>query len=314
MTDENSPFSGIKIWIMEFRIQFFTCSVLPVLLGVMVALNRTGVLRMELLSLTLIGIIAIHAASNMIDDYFDYVSGADEHPIYERLDSPFFGGSGMISEGKLGPEEVRRASVVLFAFGSVIGVYLALARGWEILALGITGILFGYFHAKHISTRGLGEFSMFLNFGPLIALGSYYVQSGEFAIGPIVASLPIGIAMFCMLLVNSIPDYEADNSAGKETIPVKIGRKKSAYLYIAMILVVYLSVIFGFLLEYLPSGALLVLVTLPLSAASAKVVIENYDSPREVLPANLYTYLLHFSIGVLLITGYILSHFYGSFI
>jgi len=305
MTMDNSK--KVIIWIKELRTPFFTCTIVPVTLGTMIAWYEIGIFDLELFALTLIGMIAIHAGSNMIDDYFDYESGADRHPIYDRLESPFFGGSGVLVDGELKPEQVRYASLILFLLGGIIGGYLAIVRGLMILIIGVIGSLFGYFHAKHISARGLGEFSLFLNFGPLPVLGSFFVQTQIFSIGPFLASIPIGILMFCMLLINSIPDYIADKTVEKETIPVKIGRKKSAYLYIILIVLIYVSITISVLFEYIPRGTLIALTTIPLAAVYGKVVLGHSTEPNKMLPANLGTYLLHLSTGILLILGYFLS-------
>lgn len=302
------PSEKVIIWIKELRTPFFTCTIVPVNLGATVAWYETRIFDLELFALTLIGMLAIHAGSNMIDDYFDYESGADKHPIYGRLESPFFGGSGVLVDGELEPYQVRHASIISFLFGGMIGVYLALVRGWEILVIGIIGVLLGYFHAKHVSRRGLGEFSLFLNFGPLPVLGSFFVQTQIFAVGPLLASLPIGILMFCILLINSIPDYIADKTVGKETIPVKIGRKKSAYLYVILTAIGYVSIILSVLYEYMPGGTLIALATVPLAAESGKVTLERCKEPAEMLSANLGNYLLHLSTGILLILGYLLSY------
>ncbi|KXB05420.1 hypothetical protein AKJ51_05060 [candidate division MSBL1 archaeon SCGC-AAA382A20] len=192
----------VFIWIKELRVPFFTCTIVPVFLGATVAWYKMSIFNPVLFSLTLLGTLSIHAGSNMIDDYLDHKSGCDSHLQYENLESTFFGGSRILVEGKLKPKNVYKASILTLAIGGVIGAFLTILRGWEIIILGGIGMFSGYFHAKHISTRGLGELSLFLNFGPLIVLGSYFVQVQKFGIEPLLASLPIGILMFCILLIN----------------------------------------------------------------------------------------------------------------
>jgi len=297
---------NIGVWIRELRAPFFTCTLVPVVLGTSVALYDSGVFDLVNFLLVLAGTVSIHAGANMIDDYFDYRSGCDLHPIYDELKSPFFGGSRILTDGKLSPRSVYLASMLSFTVGAVIGIYFVFLLGWPILALGVTGLFFGYFHVNYVCKWGLAEFSLFLNFGPLITVGSYYVQTGHMTLMPWVASIPVGLIMACMLLINQVPDREADARSNKNTIAVRYGEKTAVDVFSGLFIAAYLFVVVSVLLGFMPPYALLALITLPLALRTIIIAEGSYDEPSEITLANKYTYQNHFFTGILLTVGYLI--------
>ncbi|KXB06868.1 hypothetical protein AKJ51_02665, partial [candidate division MSBL1 archaeon SCGC-AAA382A20] len=111
------------------------------------------------------------------------------------------------------------------------------------------------------------------------------------------------------VIINGIPDYAADKSVGKRTIPVRIGTERAVHLYILSLFLVYLSVLAITFLGDTVKFTLIALSTIPLSVKSAKVAIENYHAPSKMVFANFGTYLTHFLTGSLLILGYFISGF-----
>ena len=134
----------IKIWIAAARAPFFTAAVVPIALGAVTAWYNTGIFSITLFLLTLTGGIFIHAGVNLINDYFDHRSGADES---NRNPTPFSGGSRTIQKGILTPAAVLRGAIACFAAGSLIGLYLNyLAPGNVILIIGLAGIFIAFFY------------------------------------------------------------------------------------------------------------------------------------------------------------------------
>ncbi len=296
----------ITTWIRELRAPFFTCTIVPVMLGTAVAWFSTGSFNPIHFLLVMVGTISIHAGANMVDDYFDYQSGCDLHPIYDELDSQFFGGSRILTEGKLKPKSVYYASVLSFLFGALIGIYFVFKFGWPILVLGVTGILFGYFHVNYVYKWGLAEFSLFLNFGPLITVGSYFVQTGKMTIMPWIASIPIGLLMACILLINQVPDRQADEISKKNTVAVRHGEKRAVDLFSALLILTYIFIGGTVLLGDMPPYVLITFLTLPLAIKTIWVAERSYDDPSEITPANRYTYQNHLLTGILLTLGYLI--------
>lgn len=300
-------FNKLQIWIVSIRAPFFTCTIIPIFLGAAVAWSRFQVFKLFHFLLSLGGTLSIHTGANLIDDYFDYKSGTDFHEIYEEVNEPFFGGSGVLVQQKLSPTAVYRAALFFFIVGAGSGLYLGITIHWTILLLGSIGIVFGYFHVTHFAKWGMGELSMFLNLAFLPTLGSFFVQVQRFVLTPIIASIPMGLLMAAMLLINSVPDRVADESVGKKTIPVRIGEKASVNLYTFLMIASFFYIGVMILIELMPVYTSLTFTMIPLAVKAILVSQSHYNEPAKITFANLATYLTHFLVGILLIIGYLLT-------
>lgn len=254
--------------------------------------------------LTLVGALCLHAGANVINDYFDYRSGCDQ--ANKDAIRPFTGGAPFLVQGILSPRAVLTYALGLFAVAGSIGAYLALVRGWFIFALAIFGILSGYLYTTNLATRSIGEFFVGLNFGPLLTLGAYYVQTQTLAVEPFVAALPLGLLVAAILWINEIPDYNADRLVGKNTSVVRLGRRKAAKVYAYIIGATYAIIVAGVAFRVLPATALLTLLSLHLAVKAVKVAGKYYES-QELRPANALTILTHLMVGLLMTGAYILQ-------
>src|SRR5581483_4157303 len=143
--------------------------------------------RPLLFMLALSGSAAIHAGTNLVNDYFDHVKGTDNE---ESL-----GQSGVIQRGLLSDRAVLAGGIVAFGVGAAIGLVITALTGWPVLALGLASVAAGYFYTASpfsLAYRGLGEVVVFVFMGPVIVLGAYYVQTETFAWEPFLASIPVG--------------------------------------------------------------------------------------------------------------------------
>jgi len=290
------------------RAPFFTASVIPVILGVSVAWSETGVFSLPLLVLTLIAGMCLHAGTNIANDYFDHKSGDDE--INVEFVRPFTGGSRLIQRGLLSPKAVLAESLVLFAIGGVIGVYLAATRGLVILVLGVIGALCGFFYTAppiNIAARGVGELTVGFNFGTLMVLGAYYVQAGRFSTAAFLASLPVTILIADVLYINEFPDYTADKAVGKTHLVVRLGKERAVWGYLALTLAAYVSILVPVIARAIPVYCLLGLVTLPIAMKAINVAVANYANSAKLAPANAATIQLHMLTGLLVSAGFVLD-------
>lgn len=300
----------LLVWVKELRAPFFTAVFVPVFLGAAVAWFSFGAFDPTYFVLSLIGAVCINAGTNLANDYFDYKSGCDLFSA--DFSSPFSGGSGLLPKGLLSPREVYVASLVSFVFAGLVGVFLALTRGRLIVVLGLIGVLSGYFYTTHLAPRGIGELIVGLNCGPLVVIGSYYVQTQTVALEPIVASIPVGILILEVLWINEIPDYYADVKAGKKTLVTRIGRKRAADVYGILMFSTYGVILLGVSLSLMPVLALLSFLTAPLAIRAVHVARRNYGDPRKLIPANAGTVLVHLFTGVLLCIAYVVSGYMAS--
>jgi len=298
----------LAIWLKAIRAPFFTATIIPVILGSIFAWHATNDFLWFKFWLALVGAVLIHAGTNLANDYFDHVSGCDEA---NSTPTPFSGGSRMIQEGIIPPKHILIVSLTSFLIGGAIGLYLNyISKGNVILLIGAIGIFLGVFYTAkpfRIGYGTFGELAVGIGFGPLVVLGSYYVQTQELSVNAFLISIPIGILIALVLYINEFPDYNADKSVGKNTLVVVLGKRKAVALYHILLGSVYVLIIALTMVKILPLTCLIALLTVPLALKAFLVSKRNFDKIYEILPANAATIALHSLIGILLCAGILLD-------
>jgi len=301
--------STIGFWLRASRFQFFTASVVPVIVGGAVAYWETGTVLWGYWLATLIAMVLLHAAANLANDYYDHLSRNDEINI--EFISPFTGGSRFIQKQLTSPISILIAALACLAAGSGIGLILVWLRGWPILALGMVGGLSGFFYTANplrLGYRGLGEIFIFLDFGILPILGTYYVQTQQFTVAAVAASIPVAFLIAAVLWINQFPDYRADRAVNKKHWVVRLRRRRACYVYAADLLAALLAMPVFVTVGWLPPLTLLVLLPLPLAISAIRTAFRHYNQPDKLLPANVGTIVIHLTVGLLLAVGLVLSH------
>jgi 1,4-dihydroxy-2-naphthoate octaprenyltransferase len=291
----------MKIWLAELRAPFFTASFVPVILGGVLAWREVHSFNFFYFLLTLLGVLALHVATNTLNDYFDYRSGNDL--LNREANRPFDGGSPFIVDGRLNAESVFRFGCGALLLGIGIGLFLAFRRGLWVLPLGLIGVGTSYFYVEprvRLASRGLGELLTGLCFGPLVVLGTYYVQAQEFSYAVLVAGIPVGFLITNVLFINQFPDREADRAVGKNHWVVRLGKKKAAKVFVVLVSAVYASVALGVFTGILPKVSFITFFTIPLSLKGVLVTLREYDHSPQLRPAQSLTILTHLSTGLLL--------------
>ena len=299
-----------KLWFAEIRPPFLTASIVPVVLGAAVAWAETHSFLWDFFLLSLIAGCCLHIAANVANDYFDHLSGTDDMNV--EFVSPFTGGSRMIQRGLLSPSEVLAESMAFLVIGGLIGLYLAVTRGMIILVLGLVGAASGFFYTAppvRLVSRGVGEVFIGLNFGILMTLGGYYVQTQALSPVPILPSIPVALLIVAVLYINEFPDYRADEAAGKRTLVVRLGRRRASKGYAVIMSAVYLSIALPAVAGWMTLYSLIALSTLPLSALAVRQALASYEKSFELVPANASTVLSHLLTGMFLALGYVLDGF-----
>lgn len=300
--------ASTTIWIKELRLAFLTASVMPVLLATAIVRHEAGSIDWFLFALTLAGAVFLHLGTNVANDYFDHRSGND--PANTRFVRPFTGGSRLIQEGLISPGAVLATALCFFAAGLGIGVILAILRGPVVLLIGIVGLVSGYFYTApplRLAHRGFGELTVGVNFGLLIVMGTYYVQTGRFSAGSIVASLPLACLIAAVIIINEFQDSEADGAVGKRTLVVRLGTGRAVLLFGAVTLFSYIPIIAGAATRLLPPAALIGLATIPLAVRAIHVAARHHGASRELAPANAATIQCHLFTGILMTVGYLIA-------
>jgi 1,4-dihydroxy-2-naphthoate polyprenyltransferase len=311
ISDEQGREIGPKLsfgWLFlrATRLPFLTATFVPILLGLAVAGLRDD-FSWWLALLTLVGGACIHLALNVANDVFDTLSGADEANVNP---TQFSGGSRVILYGLLRLRSMALLSAGFYAVGIGIGLVLAALQGWELLWVGIAGALISVFYTApplRLVHRGLGELAVFLGFGPIMALGAYFVQAGEYAWEPFFASIPVGILIALILYVNEVPDRPADAAAGKRTLPVRLSQEAVVRVYELAVGVTFALVV-GFALSGVTARpTIIALAALPLAFPVRKALRESYDNPYALMPAMAKNIQLHLVTGLLLVLGYVIA-------
>ena len=258
--------------------------------------------------LVIAGVTIHHFGLNMLDDVFDYLHFVDQSGEVEK--NPYTGGSGVLTEGLVTVREMLMAAVICFVVTAVIGFYLAYLKGWPVLVFGFIGMFSSIFYTVppiKFGYRGFGELMMVINFGPVIGLGSYYVQSGRLDLEPLMVSLVLGLLMWSMLIINEIPDYEEDRRGGKLNLVARFGRKAGVVLYVAGLILAYGILLTVVMMKIAPPLALLGFLSLPLAFQSVRVLREHYLDRLRMTPANLMMIRVYVITGLSLVIGYVLD-------
>ena len=203
---------------------------------------------------------------------------------------------------------MRNLAIGFYTAGTLVGLYLAATRGWELVSLGVFGFVLSLFYAAppvRLAHRGLGELAVGIGFGPLMVVGSYFVQAQTWSVEALYASLPVAILIATVLYINEIPDRLWDARAGKKTLVVRLSWERAIRGYYLLLAAAYALIAIGALLNLLPLASLVALATIPLAWTAGRVLSKNYRFPYRLIPANAYTILLHLLTGLLLFYAYI---------
>lgn len=293
--------SAFSIWLQALRPFSYTASTIPVCCGAALAVGCPDV-KWALLPLVLAASLCIHAATNLVNDYFDFVKGVD------RPDS--LGGSRVLADGLLRPIPVLAAGLCCFALTAALGLVFIWIRGWPILLLGAVGMAGGFFYTAVPGYKyvGLGDLMVFWLMGPLMVIGSFFVLTGTYAHRILLISLPIGCLVAAILSANNLRDIAHDTQAGIKTTAGLLGRRWARREYAALILSAYVVVIGLLLIRMLPLGSLLTWLTAPLAFANIRSALTSTaDRPLQIASLDRRTAGLHLAFGLLLIVSILLD-------
>ena len=291
------------VWIQAIRAPSLSAAAIPVLLGAAIA-ARDGFFAPGRLVLALLGAMAIQAGTNLINDYYDYRSGADS--------SESLGPSMVIQRGLLAPKQVWRGGIFAFAIGAALGLVLVFLCGWPILAIGIPSIAAGYFYTARpiaLAYVALGELTVFLFMGPVIVVGTYYVMALRFTWGVVLASIPLGFLVAGILHANNIRDIETDRLHGKHTLATILGRTGANVELAAFDVLAYATSLLAMIVGAIPWTGLLALVSVPRAISQLRIVMHETE-PKQLNVALFRSVQLHMEYGLLMIVAFLVATFF----
>ena len=255
--------------------------------------------------LAFFGLLLCHISVNVLNDYHDYKSGID----LKTRRTPFSGGSGLLPSAALKPEHVLWFGLACFLLAVPIGVYFVLVSGWLLLPLLIIAAICILLYTPLLTKLGWPEWSPGAGMGALPILGAYFVQTGEYTIPAIVASIPSGILVHNLLLLNEFPDAEADKTAGRKTLPITLGGKGAGIVYSALTIIMYLWIITWVTVGLMPLFCLIALLTLPFAIRAIQGALK-YQDESKLMPALASNVLVVLLTQLLLGIGYLISGYF----
>jgi 1,4-dihydroxy-2-naphthoate octaprenyltransferase len=259
---------------MAARPRTLPAAVAPVIVGTAAAVDVSNDIRVGAFIAALIGSIFIQVGTNLSNDYSDARRGADSA---DRL-----GPVRVTSSGLVAPRRVLVATWVAFGVAVAAGIYLIAVAGIVILVVGVASILAGVLYTggpRPYGYEGLGELFVFLFFGVVAVNGSYYVQLERLDWLPFGLSLAIGFLVTAILVVNNVRDIETDQRAGKRTLAVRIGRRRTRQLYAALVAAAFIAVPVTLLATGESAWGLLALGAAPLARRPLGAVMTRTDGP-----------------------------------
>jgi 1,4-dihydroxy-2-naphthoate polyprenyltransferase len=302
------PLSIITIWLQAFRLHYVPTSVLPAILGSAIAWAGFHNFNFWYFALIIIAVTLHHIGLNMIDDVFDYLHAVDRSRGAQK--NPYTGGSGVLTTELIPVSQVMTAAVICYLLALAIAIYLTMVVGWPVLIFVAIGVFSSVFYTTppvKYGYRGFGELSLLLNFGPVVCLGAFYVQTKSLAWEPFMISLVPGFLMWSMIVINEIPDYEDDRRAGKWNLVARLGRKSGVGLYVAGLICAYGTMLLCAALHIASVHVLWGLLTLPVAYKAFRVLNKHYLDKIKMAPANLATINVHALTVICLIAGYIVQ-------
>ncbi len=294
MNREPAPARGgqspLAVWLAAARPRTLTASVTAVVVGLALA-RRAGRFDPVVAAVTMLAALLIQIGTNLANDYYDFVGGAD---TAERL-----GPLRVTQAGLVEPAWVRNAAFAVLALAAASGAYLTYVGGTAILTAGLCSLAGAVAYTAGpwpLAHRGLGDVFVFVFFGLIAVNGTFYLQTGEITRLSALSSIPVACLVTAILVVNNLRDIATDEAAGKRTLAVRRGRKFTELEY--RVLLAGAFAIVPALARLAGWPLLLALGALPLAAGEARALHRRSGAALNLSLAG--TARLHLIYGLLL--------------
>jgi 1,4-dihydroxy-2-naphthoate octaprenyltransferase len=299
-TIKESRMPLVQKWWGAVRPWSYTAAIVPVLLGAAVAAHEVT-LNWLWLALALVGSIAIQGGTNLMNDYYDYKKGTDTPAVK--------GTGGALLRGDMTPEQIFWAGIIAFAVGSAIGLYFVYATGPFILWLGLCSVAVGYFYTAGpfaLAYVGLGELAVFIFMGPVMVLGSYYLQQPVIAWPAIWAALPVSFVVAAILHANNLRDIDTDIINHKRTLATMLGRSGARVEFYVLVGGAFVSVLVLIALGLAPWPTLISFVMAPLAWRLMRTAATE-EAAEKLHPVLRGSAVLHMRFGMLYVIGWVIA-------
>lgn len=288
----------VRVWIEAARPQTLPAAIVPVMIGASLAYSE-GHLNWPVSILILLCALLIQIGTNFANDYYDALSGADTE---QRV-----GFARATASGLIGPVTMKRATFLTMGLAFLVGLLVVWHAGWPILILGVLSLICGVAYTGGpfpLGYNGLGDVFVFLFFGIIAVMGTYYANALHWSTLSFWASLPAGALTTNILVVNNLRDIESDRPAGKKTLGVLFGENALRYEYLLMILLGFAIPLHFYFREGSGWLVLLPFLSTPLAVYLVVNVFtetqkQNLNNTLKKTGAFLIVFGLLFSIGLI---------------
>jgi 1,4-dihydroxy-2-naphthoate octaprenyltransferase len=289
--------SYLPIWWLAIRPKTLPAAASGVLMGSALACADGSFQLLPALAALTVALL-LQIGSNVANDVFDFERGTD---TAERQ-----GPLRVTQAGLLTPAQVKHGMWIIFGLAALCGLYLTFLRGWVVVAIGLAAILSAIAYTGGpfpLGYYGLGDVFVFIFFGLAAVAGTYFVQVGSVSAAAWWMSVPIGLIVTAILVVNNLRDIENDCKAGKHTLAVRLGERGTRIEYLACMVIAYLVLPLAVLLGLVPWTVLLAWGSLPLAIRSTRTVLVQQGRPLNAALAGTgqtaFVFSLLFWVGVL---------------
>jgi len=248
------------------------------------------------------GVVSLHASVDLLNDYWDFKRGIDTQTQRTKMS----GGTGVLPEGLLQPNQVYRAGLGFLIIGALIGSYFVIIDGiviGMILAFAVVSI---YFYSTKIVDSGLAEIFVAIK-GTMIVLGTYFIQTLEINLTTIMGGIFIGALSSLVLFITSFPDFDADKAKGRKTLVISVGKQKATSVFWIFPIAVYSILISGVFYEIFPIYCIISIVMFPLIIKAGFLLKQNFDNIDKLIPVMSYTITFSRITGALFVIGFLLN-------
>ena len=269
---------SLRSWILAARPKTLTAAAAPVVAGTGLAAFHGGASMLPALA-ALVGALLIQVATNLANDYYDFVRGGDTE---ERV-----GPVRVTQAGLLSPSSVKRGMLATLAAALLVGCYLVWVGGWPIVVIGLASLACAVLYTGGpfpLAYHGLGDVFVFVFFGLVAVSGTVYVQVLAWPPDAFLAGAAMGALSTAILVVNNLRDIPTDAKAGKRTLAVRLGPGGTKAEYLVMLAVAAAVPVVGWLWFAWPVAALVALVAVAMAFPPARTVL-TFADPRELFPA-----------------------------
>ena len=293
----------MKKWLMVVRAPFLPLALILAFLGTAIAWYE-GSFRLGFALLAGLGLLLTHISVDVFNEYFDFKSGVD----LKTRRTPFNGGSGALPSGLVTSRQAFRLGLGTLLAAVPIGIYfiLVIDSGWKLLPLLLVAAACIVLYTPVILKTKWPEWAPGLGLGTLPILGAYFVQTGAYTVPALIAAVPSGILVHNLLLLNELPDAEADATVNRKTLPITMGKSKAGIFYSVMTGLVYLWIIGGVIAGKMPAFSLIALLTLPFAVKAVQGALKPQDISR-LAPAQASNVIMVLLTQLLLGFGFILA-------